>query len=386
MKVLGIIVEYNPFHNGHRYHIKKAQEITQCDYTIAVMSSSFVQRGEPAIIDKWTRSHLAIEFGVDLVIELPFVYACQSADYFARGAIDLLHAIGVTDICFGSEDGRIETFIDIAKAIFDNQTQYDNLVKKAMKEGVRYPDACNQALKQIMGIEVKTPNDLLGLSYVKEIIAHHYPIIPHCFPRTNDYHSHNLGEIASATAIRQAIYQQLDFQNSLPHPELYQYEHYHLDDFYPYLQYRLLTISKKDLQHIHLVDEGLENVLIAQIQKCHSMSEFLDALLSKRYTKPRIQRMLIHILMNNTKKSIQEAMSIDYLRVLAMNNQGRQYLSLIKKNCPYTIVTNISRYQHPALDIEVKATKLLSLLSHDQENFIKKEYSHIPYIQKDESF
>ena len=101
MRVLGIIVEYNPFHNGHIYHIQRSKTITKCDYTIAVMSSSFVQRGEPAIIDKWTRSRLAIEFGVDIVLELPFVYACQSADYFAKGAIDLLHAIGVTDICFG---------------------------------------------------------------------------------------------------------------------------------------------------------------------------------------------------------------------------------------------------------------------------------------------
>lgn len=383
MKVLGIIVEYNPFHNGHRYHIQKAKEITQCDYTIAVMSSSFVQRGEPAIIDKWTRSHIAIEFGVDLVIELPFVYACQSADYFAKGAIDLLHAIGVTDICFGSEDGHIETFIDVAQAIFHHQNQYDDIVKSAMKKGLRYPDACNQALKHIMGKEIRTPNDLLGLSYVKEIITHHYAMKPHCFKRTNNYHGLDLGHIASATAIRQAIFQHLEFQDSLPHFELYLQEHYCLDDFYPYLCYRLLTIQKNDLQKIHLVDEGLENVLIQQIQDCHSMSEFIDALSSKRYTKPRIQRMLIHILMNNTKDSIQEAMNIDYLRILAMNNHGRQYLALIKKTCPYTIVTNLSRYHHPALNIEVKATKLLSLLSWEQTNLIKKEYSHIPYIKED---
>ena len=117
MKILGLIVEYNPFHNGHIYHIQQAKKITNSDYVIAVMSSSFVQRGEPAIIDKWTRSKIAVDYGVDLVIELPFVYACQSADYFAKGAIDLLHAMGVTDICFGSENGNIQTFIEIAHAI-----------------------------------------------------------------------------------------------------------------------------------------------------------------------------------------------------------------------------------------------------------------------------
>lgn len=381
MKVLGIIVEYNPFHYGHQYHIQKAKEMIQCDYTIAIMSSSFVQRGEPAIIDKWKRSQLAIEFGVDLVIELPFVYSCQSADYFAMGAIDLLHAIGVTDICFGSEDGHIDTFIEIAHAIFKDQKEYDLVVQKAMKDGLRYPDACNQALKQIMGKEVRTPNDLLGLSYVKEIISHQYPITPHCFQRTNDYHDTQLKHIASATAIRQAIFQQIDYQHSLPHPELYDREVYSLDDFYPYLTYRLLTIDKHELHNIHLVDEGLENLLIQHIQKAHSMSEFINAVSSKRYTKPRIQRMLIHILMNNSKSSIQEAMHIDYLRILAMNESGREYLSHIKKQCPYTIVTNISRYQHPALDIEIKATKLLSLLSPQKEEFIKKEYSHIPYLK-----
>ena len=159
MRILGLIVEYNPFHNGHIYHIQKAKSLAQFDYTIAIMSSSFVQRGEPAIIDKWKRSQLAIEFGVDLVIELPFVYTCQSADYFAKGAIDLLAAIGVTDICFGSEDGRISTFVDIAQAIFQHQDIYNEYVQKAMKKGLRYADACNQALQYIMNKEIKTPND-----------------------------------------------------------------------------------------------------------------------------------------------------------------------------------------------------------------------------------
>lgn len=381
MKVLGIVVEYNPFHNGHIYHIQKAKEIVKPDYTIAVMSSSFVQRGEPAIIDKWIRSRLAIEFGVDLVIELPFVYSCQSADYFAKGAIDLLHAIGITDLCFGSEDGHIETFIDIANAIHAHQELYDCYVKKAMKEGLRYPDACNQALIQIMHKEVRTPNDLLGLSYVKEIISQHYPITPHCFKRTNDYHDTHLQQIASATSIRQAIAQHQDYQEALPHPELYQNECYFLKDYFPYLKYCLLTTTKEELKHIHLVDEGLENTMLHAITYSHSMEEFINRLLSKRYTLPRIQRMIIHVLMNNQKDEMKQAMDIDYLRILAMNDQGRHYLSLIKKTCSYQIVTNLSKFSHPALDIEIKATKLLSLLSKDSEKIIKKEYAHIPYIK-----
>lgn len=382
MKILGIIVEYNPFHNGHIYHIQRAKAMTQCDYTIAIMSSSFVQRGEPAIVDKWTRSRLAIEFGVDIVLELPFVYACQSADYFAKGAIDLLNAIGVTDICFGSEDGHIETFINIANAIEQHQDHYNMYVKQYMQEGLRYPDACNQSLKKIMGKEVKTPNDLLGLSYVKEIVSHHYAITPHCFARTNDYHDATLQDIASASAIRNAIFKNQEFGLALPHPEYYQKDLYCLHDFYPYLKYQIITSTAKELKQYHLVEEGLENILISQINKTNNMEELLDCLLSKRYTKPRIQRMLIHILMKNTKQDMKTAMQIDYLRVLAMNDKGRKYLNFIKKECPYTIVTNFSKYQHPALDIEYKATQLLSLLSYHPYELIKKEYASIPYLKE----
>ena len=383
MKVLGLIVEYNPFHNGHIYHIQKAKEITQCDYVIAIMSSSFVQRGEPAIKDKWTRSHLAIEYGVDLVIELPFVYSCQSADYFAKGAIDLLHAIGVTDLCFGSENGDIDTFIEIAQAIDQHQEQYDHIIKKEMKQGLRYPDACNLALKSILHKEVRTPNDLLGLSYVKEIIFNHYDITPHCFIRTNDYHDTTMKHIASASAIRQAIFQKQDYSNSLPHPEDYHHDIYSMDDFYPYLRYQILTTPLNQLREYHMVDEGLENVLKKTIINSQNMQDYIQSLLSKRYTKPRIQRMLIHILMKNKKSDIQEAMNIDYIRILAMNEKGRQYLNLIKKTCPYTLISNLSQYQHSAIDIELRATQLLSLLSKHPFELIKKEYSHIPYIKSD---
>ena len=133
MKILGIVVEYNPFHTGHLYHLEKAKEIVQPDLTIAIMSGNYVQRGEVAIIDKFKRSELAIKYGVDLVIELPFVYVSQSADYFCKGAIDLLYHIGVTDLVFGSECGTIETFKEIAYAIEKQPDTYNQYVRDAMK-------------------------------------------------------------------------------------------------------------------------------------------------------------------------------------------------------------------------------------------------------------
>lgn len=377
MKVLGIVVEYNPFHNGHIYHINKAKEIISPDYTIAVMSSSFVQRGEPAIIDKWSRSELAVHYGVDLVIELPFVYSVQSADYFAKGSIELLNAIGVTDLCFGSEDGNIETFITIAKAIKDNEDHYNNLVKTYMNQGLRYPDACNQSLNDILGKEIRTPNDLLGLSYVKEIIFNNYKMTPHCITRTNDYHSEEISSIASASAIRTAIRQNEDISMSLPSPDRYKDETYHLSMFYPYLKHSIMMSSLEELKSYHMVEEGLENVLMKSITQSENMESFIDSLLSKRYTKPRIQRMLIHILMKNKKEDISKAMKIDYIRILNMNENGRLYLNRIKKECDYKIITNLSKHNHPALDIELKATKLLSLIA--KTDLITKEFAYIPY-------
>ncbi len=385
MKVLGIVVEYNPFHNGHIYHIEQAKKLTQCDYTVAVMSSSFVQRGEPAIIDKWQRSALALDYGVDLVIELPLVYAMQSADYFAKGSIELLNAIGVTDLCFGSEDGRIDTFIEIAKLIKDHNNDYNILIKDYMKQGIRYPDACNQALNKLAQKEIRTPNDLLGLSYVKEIIFNDYKMKPHCILRTNDYHGTSVHTIASASAIRKAIFSHTDYEHALVCSDLYKNDVYRLNDFFPYLKYTLMMSSIEELRSYHLVEEGLEYLLKTNIVQYDNMEDFISSLLSKRYTKPRIQRMLVHILLKNKKEDIKEAMNIDYIRVLAMNDQGRDYLNKIKKQSDYKIISNFAKHKHPALNIELKATQLISLLSSHPKEFIQKEYSSIPYKRK-ESF
>lgn len=377
MKVLGLIVEYNPFHQGHLYHINKAKQLIKPDVTIVIMSGHFVQRGEPAISNKWTRAGVAIKNGIDLVIELPFVYSVQSADYFAQGAIELLAKLKVTDIVFGSECGNINIFKDIAFTIKNNQKNYDNLVKKQMNQGLRYPDACNQALSILMNKTVTTPNDLLGLAYVKEVINHNYPIELHCIKRTNDFHSLDIESISSASAIRHALKNKIDISNQFCDYEDYQ-EFYFFDDFYPFLRYKILTTDAPTLKHLHLVDEGIENLLKEKVVITNHMDELITSLTSKRYTRSRIQRMLIHILMNNSKEDIAEAMQIDYIRVLKMNNVGQAYLNKIKKSCEYKLVTNFSSYHHRALELEFRATKLLSCLSKNPNQLISLEYKSIP--------
>lgn len=377
MKVLGLIVEYNPFHHGHLYHLNKAKEMINPDLTIVVMSGHFVQRGEPAISDKWTRASVAIKNGIDLVIELPFVYSVQSADYFAHGAIELLAKMNVTDIVFGSENGDINIFKDIAYTIKNNKGKYDTLVKQQMDLGLRYPDACNHALSILMNKTITTPNDLLGLAYVKEVIDHEYSIGLHCIKRTNNFHSLKIETISSASAIRNALKNKVDIANQFYNYDDYQ-EFYFFDDLFPFLRYKLLTTTNEVLKEIHLVDEGIENLLKDKILVCKNMEELLLSLTSKRYTRSRIQRMLIHILMNNTKDEIMEAMNLDYIRILKMNSNGQAYLNRLKKNCEYKLVANFSSYDHPALQLEFKATKLLSCLSKDPNHLIMLEYKSIP--------
>lgn len=380
MKILGLIVEYNPFHNGHRYHIEEAKKRVQPEVTIVVMSGNFVQRGEPAIVDKWTRTAIALTYGIDLVVELPFVYAVQSADYFAKGAIEILHNLQVTDIVFGSENGDIRVFENIAYAIKEEEETYNTLIQNFMKQGYRYPDACNQALSTLLHTTVTTPNDLLGLAYVKEVVNHAYPIRMHCITRTNHFHSKKLQKISSATAIRHAIREKKDITTQLPSSTSY-HETVFLDALFPHLKYKLLTTSAQELQQLHLVEEGLENLVLKNIISATSMNSYIDCLTSKRYTRSRIQRMLLHILMNNKKEDIREAMDIDYVRILGMNTIGKQYLHTIKKTIPSKLVSTFKSHTHPALALELKAAKLYSCLTNNPEETIKKEYSQIPIMK-----
>lgn len=375
MKILGIIAEYNPFHLGHAYHIQKAKEMIHPDVTIIVMSGAFVQRGEPAIINKWTRSKIAVENGADLVIELPTVWSVESADYFAYSALYLLNKMHVTDLVFGSEDGNIKTFTSIAYAINKHPDTYNQLIKQYMSEGYRYPDACNKSLNHLLNKEIRTPNDLLGLAYVKEIISHNYPIVPHCIKRTNDYHSSLISSVSSATALRKALKNNQDVYSQLPGYQYYKNNSlFDFNQFFPYLKYTVLTHNH--LEDIHLADEGIDNLLKKQIMSVSSMDDLITSLSSKRYTRSRISRMLVHILLNNTKEQIKEAMHFSQIRPLAFNHIGQKYLRETKFDLPLT--TKILKHNDPLYIIERKASLLLSIID---PQIIELDNKSIPYHQ-----
>ena len=278
-----------------------------------------------------------------------------------------------------AEDEKLRVSAEeFAKAIEENQETYDQYVKDAMQLGLRYPDATNKALSMLLHKEVRTPNDLLGLAYVKEIIHHHYQITPHVIKRTNDYHETQLEAISSATALRKALLKNEDVQAYLPEYVAYQNDHFFsLDEFFEELKYAVLF--HHDLSRLHLVEEGLDHRLVKTITQVNSMHDLVEAMSSKRYTKVRIQRMLCHILLNNTKEDVKAAMQIDYIRLLAFNDHGRELIKIRKDQTDFHILTSINQYDHPALAIEKKASLLLSL---KDETVYKKEYRSIPYLKK----
>lgn len=337
MKACGIITEYNPFHYGHLHHIEETKRLTGCEVLINVMSGNFVQRGEPAIIDKWQRAHIAIQQGCDIVIELPYAYALQSADGFAFGAVRSLALAQVQDIVFGSECNNIETLAQLAK--------------KPLQQSKTTSLASSQDLFS---------NDILGIAYLKHIT--HTNIQAHTIQRTNQYHDVSLTQkIASATAIRQAIAQGKDVSYFTPVATYLQHPHT-LEAYYPYVQYLLLTTPPTHLSAFFLMDEGIEHLMIQQAKLCTTMKAFVDACISKRYTRAKIQRTIIHLLTQTRKIDIDTLPHLDHIRILATNATGRRYLRELKKQ-DINIVSRFNQLPCAYREMEMRVTSAYASIS-----------------------
>lgn len=314
MHITGIITEYNPFHKGHAYHIAKTREQTNCDVLIAVMSGNFVQRGEPAIYDKWQRAQAAVQHGCNLVLELPFLYATQSAENFAKGAVTILALAGVQDFVFGSESNDLEQLMRLAEMDTDGMQEF-------MKAG-HSPAASYGMLYGGSG-----PNDILGINYIRAAKA--AGILPHTIQRTNSYHDETLNPaVASASAIRKAILGNHDVKDQTV-LNTAQYAHT-LHAYYPLIQALLLTLPPEYLRTLFLMDEGIEYKFIKAAQEHMNLDEFLDACISRRYTRSRIRRTLIHLLHQTTKIQVNSMPDLSYIRVLAYDDTGKSYLRQIR--------------------------------------------------------
>lgn len=378
---IGIITEYNPFHNGHLYHLNKVKELGDSPI-ILVMSGNFTQRGILSVVEKYDKALIALKYGVDLVIELPFQFSTQSSDYFAKGALKILNALGVEKIVFGSESDDLDKLNQLADIQLINK-DYDNIVKAELDKGINYPTAMSNALKIITGKTIRLSNDLLGLSYIKEIKKNKYKITPITIKRTNDYKSEKLEEkISSASSIRKAIENNVDITNNVPSIVLDKIIDINTNKYLEFLKYKIL--SDNNLERYQSVDEGIENRLKKEIENSTSLDEFIKNIKSKRYTYNKINRMLTHILCSFTKEENIVYKDIEYIRVLGFNNKGKKYLNKIKKEINIPIITNFSNIKSFMLNIEKKTTNVYASILDEKEKIklIELEYKNIP-IKKD---
>ena len=364
-KVLGIIAEYNPFHNGHLYHLQKSLHDTGSSYSIAVISGNFTQRGSTSLVDKWTKTEIALKNGIDLVIELPLLYSISSAENFAEGAIKIFDSLKVVDyISFGSESGDISTLNTVADILYKEPREYKNILSHELGKGLSFPKARENALlmylKDIRKFSsvLSSPNNILGIEYLKALKKHKSNITPLTVERFDSNYNDTsyTGNIASATAIRNIVKNgSFDILRKVVPESTYSIllDNVKIGHIIPDLSvfereiiYLLRKMSIAEIAELPDVGEGLENAIKNTANSCNSIVEFLNIIKSKRYTNTRLQRILLYTLLGITKKDIALSKKLTpYIRVLGFNDKGKYLISEISKANPkLEIITSVKKY------------------------------------------
>ncbi len=364
-KVLGIIAEYNPFHNGHLYHLQKSLHDTGSSYSIAVISGNFTQRGSTSLVDKWTKTEIALKNGIDLVIELPLLYSISSAENFAEGAIKIFDSLKVVDyISFGSESGDISTLNTVADILYKEPREYKNILSHELGKGLSFPKARENALlmylKDIRKFSsvLSSPNNILGIEYLKALKKHKSNITPVTVERFDSNYNDTsyTGNIASATAIRNIVKNgSFDILRKVIPESTYSIllDNVKIGHIIPDLSvfereiiYLLRKMSIAQIAELPDVGEGLENAIKNTANSCNSIVEFLNIIKSKRYTNTRLQRILLYTLLGITKKDIALSKKLTpYIRVLGFNDKGKYLISEISKANPkLEIITSVKKY------------------------------------------
>lgn len=414
MKVLGLVAEYNPFHYGHRYHLKESLSLTNCDYSVAVMSSSFVQRGEPSFIDKWTRAKMAVENGVDLVLELPFIYSSQSAELFALGAIKLLNSLNIVDyLSFGSEEGNLKPLEKINKVLLEEPLDFKTHLTDYLALGNSFPVSRSLALQEFFKNDnlsqdcdfkkiLKQSNNILGIEYLKALSNTNSNIKPVTIKRIgSNYKDIDTDTpICSATGIRNIILNK-DIESSkelipletfnLLNEYILKYNKFNsLGNYNHIIRYLFLTEDKQDLKNLLDIDEGLENRIVKCVKENNSIEEIICKTTTKRYPSTRIQRILVHLLLHLNERNLKELYSYQpqYIRVLASNKKGLYLLNKVKEESDVKIITKFSNYKkynneiiNKFLYFEKKATDIYFLGLNLDKPLVDMDYYISPYIK-----
>ena len=361
MKTAAIICEYNPFHNGHKYQIEQAK--LSHDAVVCIMSGSFVQRGDIAIFDKWTRADAALSSGCDLVIELPVCFSLNTAERFAYGGVSLADSLGIVDtLLFGSECGDIEKLKFSANLLLNEPPEISEEIKKYMQEGLSHPSAKTKAYSKVIDEDlIKEPNNILGIEYIKATNAINSKIMPKTIKRNSVSH-HDLNssnEFASATLIRQLINENKDISQFVPvnYPKPIK-----TDKLNELIRYKLLEMSADEISHINDVSEGLENRIKEAIKECMTFDEICEYVKSKRYTLSRIRRILLSCLIGIDKNIAKNSPS--YIRVLGATKKGLGLLSQIKEASQLPIISKTADFKgfDKSFDLDIYATDIYNIL------------------------
>ncbi len=404
-KVLGIISEYNPFHNGHLYHLIKSKKISNAEYTIAVISGNFTQRGNCSLVDKWSKAEMALLNGIDLVIELPVLYSISSAENFAEGAIKILDSLKIVDeISFGTETSDINILNKFADILYNEPKEYKAILSHELSKGISYPKARENALMMYLNDirrfapVLSSPNNILGIEYLKALKKFNSNINPISIQRINTgYNDINFsGNIASATAIRNLISKNefKDLNKILPISsysilkENIQKGHIVKDisNFDRIAIYNLRKMSIDQIANLPDVSEGLEFAIKKAANSCNSISELINIVNSKRYTSTRLQRIILYSLLGITKKDIQiSKKSIPYIRILGFNEKGKYIVSEISKSKnKLNLITSVKKFTdfntnknlELMIEKDIYATNVYTLgFEHDS-------WSNLDYTQK----
>ena len=364
LKKIGIIAEYNPFHNGHLYHLNKVKEMFPDSFLILVLIGNFTQRGEISIINKWDKTRIALNYGYDLVVELPFLFATQSASFYAKGAIEILNKLECDYLVFGSESNDVDMLKDLVNITYKNKN-YESLVKKYINVGNNYPLACSLALKDLTGKLIDKPNDVLALEYVRCIKLLNSKIKPISIKRTNNYHEENINkEITSATSIRRNLKDTTKIKNTMPSCAISLISNINYGKYFDLIKYQI--ISSDSLDDYLDVDEGIENKLKKAINNSKNLNELILNVKSKRYSYNKIQRMLLHIVCKIKKE--ENDLNLNYIRILGMNNNGKKILKEIKNKIDIPIITKYKKKYDVLFSIDKKANLIYSLLTNYDYN------------------
>ena len=362
-KVLGIVAEYNPFHNGHLYHLNESKKQAGADYSVCVMSGNFTQRGDTAIMDKWSRTEMALRNGVDLVIELPVVYSISSAENFAYGSMNILDKLGIVDtVSFGSEVGDLDILNSIAEILCTEPKEYVSLLNHELSRGISYPKAREKALLMYLNDIRKyanvlsNPNNILGIEYLKALRNLKSNLTPITIKRKDvEYNSTAIkGGFASSTAIRKIIRKPSSLSkvvpeetfsiidNKIKHGQIVN----GLSTFEKEILYKLRIMPTEWIADLPDVSEGLENAIKNAANSCNNVADLISLVKSKRYTQTRIQRILLYALLDITKQDMENSKKgVPYIRVLGMTENGKQLLSsIVTHNKKLNIITSPKKF------------------------------------------